>query len=84
PNVIFEEFPDTVFGIISRTLDILIKKAEQPSLRDADVVIEPIKGDVGSFDVDEAPRLIEMGEVAARRVIPKVLELLGDRRAGSR
>lgn len=72
PNVVFEEFPEHIFGIVTRTLDILIKKSEQHLLDDADFLVEPIRGDVGSFDLDDCKRLIEMGEVAARAVIPAV------------
>jgi NTE family protein len=78
PDVVFDDFPEHIFGIVTRTLDILIKKAEQASLADADFVITPIRDDIGSFDTDEARRLVEMGEAAARDVIPEILRAIGE------
>lgn len=76
PNVVFEDFPEHIFGIVTRTLDILIKKSEAHILDDADFLVEPIRGDVGSFDLDDTRRLIEMGEAAAREIIPALRRTL--------
>lgn len=72
PNVVFQDFPEHIFGIVTRTLDILIKKSEFHRIEEADFLVEPIRGDVGSFDLDDCKRLIEMGEAAAAEVIPAV------------
>jgi NTE family protein len=76
PNVVFEDFPEHIFGIVTRTLDILIKKSEVHVLNQADFLVEPIRGDVGSFDLDDPKRLVEMGEVAAKEIIPALRRTL--------
>lgn len=78
PNVVFEEFPEHIFGIVTRTLDILIKKSQVHHLEDADFTVEPISGDVGSFDLDDCMRLIAMGEQAAAAVIPAIRRELAE------
>ena len=45
PNVVFEEFPEHIFGIVTRTLDILIKKSETKYLEEADFLgVFPLTG----------------------------------------
>lgn len=72
PNVVFEEFPEHIFGIVTRTLDILIKKSQVHLIEEADFTVEPIRGDVGSFDLDDCKRLIEMGMIAAGEILPAI------------
>lgn len=77
PAFVFDEFPGNIFSIVSRTLDVLIKRAETPSLESADFVLEPLSGDIGSFEFDRAERLVELGEIAAMKALHAIRETLG-------
>jgi len=69
PSVVFSSFPDNIFSIVTRTLDILIKRAEKPSIDQADFVIEPLSGDVGSFEFDRVEQLVALGNFSTLKVL---------------
>jgi len=57
---------------VERAVDLGIKFQSQPKLKMADFVIEPVSENIGPFGLDYAPRLIRMGEEAAREQIDRI------------
>ncbi len=69
---------DSVPVISNQMLAILIRKGsarQRALLTPRDIVIDPPLGDVSSFDFTEVPRLIDVGEAAARELLPRLAPL---------
>lgn len=76
PYIDKEDRPTNIISIISRTIDVLIKKASEAALERADIVIEPICHGCSSLAIKDAKVLIKMGEAATLQAIPAIREKL--------
>ena len=70
--------PTNLFEIGTRSAEIKFNKQSEVCLQDADVVIKPAVGDVGTFDDSHSEVLYEAGRMAARKMIPKIKALLSE------
>jgi NTE family protein len=61
-----------VFNVMMSTLDIFTSYRVETSLAGADIVIEPNNIGIGPADLNQAPRLILEGELAAIDAIPAI------------
>lgn len=74
-----ETCPSNLFGVAARSAEIKFLLQSESCAQDADVLIQPELGCMGLFD-DEYPELVyEAGRKAARKAIPKILELLTEK-----
>lgn len=65
--------PADPLGVLSRSLDLILKKLSAEEARRADVLIElEMEEDIWHLDLHKAKKLITAGEVAAHRVINKI------------
>lgn len=68
--------PSFSYSIYSRTYDIMWQNLELQNERGADIVIQPIVGDAGLFDLGDRYRLYQQGREAALKQLPQILGLL--------
>lgn len=70
--------PRTFTDVLSRSFNIIQRHSDLAWRQQADVIIEP---DMHSFvwdDFTRTPELVAAGEAAARAVLPRIRELVGD------
>jgi NTE family protein len=70
--------PDNLFGIAKRSAEIKFLLQSKSCVKEADVVIIPELGHVGMFDDKNNEPMYRAGRQAARKAIPKILELLAE------
>jgi len=71
-----KHLPLTAFGIYDRAYKISWLALSRLSERDADIVIRPNVGQVGTFDISQKRRMLATGERTARRMLPAIKRLL--------
>ena len=71
--------PTNLFGVASRSAEIKFQLQTDSCLDGADVVISPELGNMGMFNDKNPERVYEAGAKAARKAIPKIIELLRER-----
>lgn len=57
--------PESILDVITNTVSMSIKNASQVHLRGVDLIIEPDVNGISAVDVEQVPRLIELGYTAA-------------------
>ncbi len=72
--------PTNMFTIMSQSLSVMGRSAVSYIYSDADVIIRPEIERVRPDDLSKAAEMIEAGEVAARKLIPKIRKLLSPRK----
>jgi NTE family protein len=72
-------FPTNLFGIAKRSAEITLLWKSEWCTHDADVVIRPKLGFIGTFDDAYNEIIYQAGREAARKSIPEILKLLQDR-----
>ena len=72
--------PTNMFTIMSQSLSVMGRSAVSYIYSDADVIIRPEIERVRPDDLSKAAEMIEAGEVAARKLIPKIKKLLFPRK----
>ncbi len=69
---------DSVIDIIGQSVNIMMRETSKHKLRSGDVLIEPeIKG-VSLFDFSQKKLLMEEGQKAARKAMPRIKELIAN------
>ncbi len=61
--------PDSILDVITNTVSISIKNASRVHLQGVDLVIEPNVDGISAVDVEQVPRLIELGYEAANATL---------------
>ncbi len=74
-----ETCPTNLFGVATRSAEIKFFLQSESCVQGADVVIQPELGDVGLFDDKDPEHVYQAGCQAARKMIPKILELLSQK-----
>ena len=74
--------PTHLFTVMAQSLSIMGRSTVSYLYADADVVIRPQIEHLRPDDLSKAAQMIEAGEEAARRVIPKISRLLEPRKQG--
>jgi NTE family protein len=78
--VVAEDLPlcttDSSVKIFKHAYDIMWQRLTEFSARDADIIIHPKIGSVGTFDLDKKQQMYEAGYEATKAVIPKIRALL--------
>lgn len=72
--------PTNMFTIMSQALSVMGRSAVSYIYSDADVIIRPEIERVRPDDLSKAAEMIEAGEVATRKLIPKIRKLLFPRK----
>lgn len=70
------EDTDTVVGITLQAIAIMSNKIDSYKSKEADVLISPEVGDVGTMDFTQKKRCMEAGIEAANKAIPEIRRLL--------
>ncbi|MFH0887479.1 MAG: patatin-like phospholipase family protein [bacterium] len=70
PRVAMEVEPKNIVEVFDRSLDLLFITQSEKAAKDADYVIYPIQKPVTSLELNRGKELVEMGEEAAKEVIP--------------
>lgn len=68
--------PTNLFEVGTRSAEIKFNKQSEVCLQDADIVIKPAVGTVGTFDDGHSTMLYNAGREAARKAIPQIKALL--------
>lgn len=71
--------PTNLFGVASRSAEIKFLLQSESCVNGADVVIRPDLGNMGIFDDKNQEYVYEAGAQAARKAIPKIIELLSQK-----
>ncbi len=72
--------PTNMFTIMSQALSVMGRSAVSYIYSDADVIIRPEIERVRPDDLSKAAEMIEAGEAATRKLIPKIRKLLSPRK----
>ena len=73
--------PQHMLSVLTRCFQIMTARSEQHWRRHSNIVIEPDVKEVGWNSFEDAHRLIEAGERAARSVLPQILKWFPEREA---
>jgi NTE family protein len=66
------EIPNSSFGVLARSYDITLERLTKLQLKDADIVIHPVVGDIGMFDLSRKYDLVHAGQLAAYNMLPTI------------
>lgn len=75
-NLLPHRFPTNLFGVASRSLDIIFLWQTEDCIKSADVVISPEMGQTSCFNDKCNEAIYQAGRQAAIKMIPKIQELL--------
>ncbi len=67
---------DTIVGITLQAIAIMSNKIDSYKIKEADVLISPDVGDVGTMDFTQKKRCMEAGIEAAKKAMPEIKKLL--------
>ncbi|HHV72274.1 MAG TPA: patatin-like phospholipase family protein [Clostridia bacterium] len=65
-----------IFGVIMQAIDIMGMELLRARVVDADIMIRPPVGHIGSFKLHQAKECIELGRIAAEDAVDSIKELL--------
>lgn len=68
--------PETMMDIILQSIDIMYAKISQYQLQNADVVIKPRVGNIGSAEIEKRNEAILEGEKAALTAMPQIQSII--------
>lgn len=68
--------PRSVFDILYRSSEIMMRQLDGVQLRQAAFVLAPEVGDVGTLQFARAEECIAKGEAAARKALPRIRRIL--------
>lgn len=71
--------PTNLFGVATRSAEIKFLLQSEGCVQGADVVIQPELGDMGLFDDKTPENVYNAGAQAARKAIPKIIEILSEK-----
>lgn len=71
-----KQMPITAYDVYNRSYMISWEKLSEKSANEANIVIRPQVGTVGTFDLDQKQAMYKAGEKAAKKALPKILALL--------
>ncbi|HEY8391203.1 MAG TPA: patatin-like phospholipase family protein [Capillibacterium sp.] len=74
--------PRSVFEILYRSSEIMMRRLDGIQLRQADLVITPEVKEIGTLQFYEAEECIARGEAAARAALPQIRRLIEEFQAG--
>jgi NTE family protein len=72
------EPPRSVFDILYRSSEIMMRRLDGIQIRQAALVISPEVGGVGTLQFYRAEECIARGEAAARAALPQIRQLIGE------
>ncbi len=75
PKVILTDVPDNLATMADRGLDLLLSKAAQHAIKEADMSIFPIRENITSFDIKKSDRMIELGYQAVKNHLEEIQAL---------
>lgn len=75
-NLLPHRFPTNLFGVASRSLEIIFVWQTEDCIKSADVVISPELGQTSCFEDKYNEAMYQAGREAALKMIPKIKELL--------
>ncbi len=73
---LYADSPTGPFGIYTRAQEIIWRQFTKLSTQDADIIIEPQVGRVGTFALSQKQRLIKQGEIDTEKLIPQIKAML--------
>ncbi|MFT5171349.1 MAG: NTE family protein [Candidatus Marinamargulisbacteria bacterium] len=76
PEVSLQVAPRNVATLVDRGLDLLLNTASKETLKEADIVLKPIRERIDSFSVKRGPHLIELGEKAVYEQLDIIKKLV--------
>jgi NTE family protein len=71
--------PYTAVGVYDRAYDISWRQLSRLSAKDADIIIRPQVGAIGTFEVEKKYQLFYEGEVAAYHALPAIKKILREK-----
>src|SRR3990167_620349 len=71
--------PYTAVGVYDRAYDISWRELSRLSARDADIIIRPQVGAIGTFEVEKKYKLFYEGEIAAYKALPAIKKILREK-----
>lgn len=69
-------FPSNLFAVTMRSLEIMLLWQSEECVHDADVIIRPKLGNIGTFTDDQNEHIYQAGRAAAREALPQILDCL--------
>jgi NTE family protein len=74
-----ESMPTTSAGYFLRGFDLMLRRLNYYTARDADVVIAPQTGDINMFQESGRSQLMQVGEQAAWKAMPEIKRILKEK-----
>jgi NTE family protein len=71
--------PYTAVGVYDRSFDLSWRQLSRLSVRDADIIIRPHVGAIGTFEVEKKYKLFYEGEIAAYNALPAIKKILREK-----
>jgi len=79
-----DSMPEGIMDTILQSIDIMYAKISMYQLKNADVVIRPKVGYIGSAEVEKRHEAILEGEKAAQAALPQILSIIDKLRSQGR
>jgi NTE family protein len=79
-----DSVPDGIMDIILQAIDIMYAKISMYQIKNADVVIRPKVGQIGSSEIEKRNEAILEGEKAAQAALPQIQSIIGKLRKEGR
>ncbi len=67
---------DHIFGVLSRSIEIMSRKIQQAQEKDADLLVVPRVDDIGSYDFQCVEEAISRGEAAMHQQLPLLFNFM--------
>ncbi len=74
----FRSTPRTALGMLFQSAMILLRAASRQQSDRGDIVIEPEIAHIRPDEIGKREELIELGEAAGKRMLPQILEMIGE------
>lgn len=75
-GLLSQTFPNSLFGVATRSAEITLLWQSESCLLNADIVIRPDLCGIGTFDDDQNETIYQAGKAAARNAIPEIISCL--------
>ena len=76
PKVMLDKLPANFVSIADRSLDLMFLRIAGFTKKSADLFLQPVTEYVGSFEIDKASLLVEMGEKCVEAHLDKIQKVL--------
>ena len=78
PGKLVSEPPRSVFDILYRSSEIMMHQLDGIQLQQADFILAPEVGDVGTLQFSRVEECIKKGEAAARKALPALHRIIAE------